>query len=33
VRQLTFDFRGRFIAESGERLQWFAAEVIPLATR
>jgi hypothetical protein len=26
-----FDFRGRFIAESIERLQWFSAEVIPLA--
>jgi len=31
VPELIFDFRGRFIAEAIERLQWFAAEVIPLA--
>jgi hypothetical protein len=31
VHELIFDFRGRSIAESIERLQWFAAEVIPLA--
>ena len=30
VHELIFDFRGRSIAESVERLQWFAAEVIPL---
>jgi len=32
VHELIFDFRGRSITESIERLQWFAAEVIPLAT-
>ena len=32
VHELIFDFRGRSIAESIERLQWFAAEVIPLTT-
>jgi hypothetical protein len=32
VHELIFDFRGRVIAESIERLQWVAAEVIPLAT-
>ncbi len=30
VHELIFDFRGRSIAESIERLQWFAADVIPL---
>jgi alkanesulfonate monooxygenase SsuD/methylene tetrahydromethanopterin reductase-like flavin-dependent oxidoreductase (luciferase family) len=32
VHELIFDFRGRSIAESIERLQWFATEVVPLAT-
>jgi hypothetical protein len=32
VHELIFDFRGRSIAESIERLQWFAAEVIPLTS-
>ena len=32
VHELIFDCRGQSIAESIERLQWFAAEVIPLAT-
>jgi hypothetical protein len=32
VHELIFDFRGRSIAESIERLQPFAAEVIPLTT-
>ena len=32
VHELIFDFRGQSIAESIERLQRFAAEVIPLAT-
>jgi hypothetical protein len=31
VHELIFDCRGRSIAESVERLQWFAAEIIPLA--
>ena len=31
VHELIFDFRGQSIAESIERLQWFAAEVISLA--
>jgi probable F420-dependent oxidoreductase len=30
VHELIFDFRGQSIAESIERLQWFAAEVMPL---
>jgi hypothetical protein len=30
VHELTFDCRGRSIAESIERLQWFATQVIPL---
>ena len=30
VHELIFDCRGQSIAESIERLQWFAAEVIPL---
>jgi probable F420-dependent oxidoreductase len=30
VHELIFDFRGQSIAESIERLQWFAAKVIPL---
>jgi hypothetical protein len=30
VHELIFDFRGQSIAESIERLQWFATEVIPL---
>jgi hypothetical protein len=30
VHELIFDFRGQSIAESIERLQRFAAEVIPL---
>jgi len=32
VHELIFDFRGRSIAESIERLHSFAVEVIPLAT-
>ena len=32
VHELVFDCRGESIAESVERLQWLAAEVIPLAT-
>ena len=32
VHELIFDFRGRSVAESIERLQSFAAEVIPLTT-
>jgi probable F420-dependent oxidoreductase len=32
VHELIFDFRGQSIAESIERLQWFAADIIPLAT-
>jgi probable F420-dependent oxidoreductase len=32
VHELIFDFRGQSIAESIERLQWFAAEIIPFAT-
>ena len=32
VHQLIFDCRGRSIAESIERLQWFASQVIPLTT-
>jgi len=32
VHELIFDFRGQSIAESIERLQWFAADVIPLAS-
>ena len=32
VHELIFDFRGQSIAESIERLQRFAAEVMPLAT-
>src|SRR6476646_95274 len=32
VHELVFDCRGQSIAESVERLQWLAAEVIPLAT-
>ena len=32
MHELIFDFHGRSITESIERLQWFAAEVIPLAT-
>jgi len=31
VHELIFDFRGQSIAESVERLQRFAAEVVPLA--
>jgi alkanesulfonate monooxygenase SsuD/methylene tetrahydromethanopterin reductase-like flavin-dependent oxidoreductase (luciferase family) len=31
VRELIFDCRGQSIAESIERLQWFATDVIPLA--
>ena len=31
VHELVFDCRGQSIAESIERLQWFAAEIIPLA--
>lgn len=31
VDELIFDTRGQSVAESIERLQWFAAEVIPLA--
>jgi hypothetical protein len=31
VHELVFDCRGQSIAESIERLQWFATEVIPLA--
>lgn len=31
VHELVFDCRGRTVAGSIERLQWFAAEVIPLA--
>jgi probable F420-dependent oxidoreductase len=31
VHEVIFDFRGQSIAESIERLQWFAARVIPLA--
>jgi probable F420-dependent oxidoreductase len=31
VHELIFDTRGQSIAESVERLQWFATEVIPLA--
>jgi hypothetical protein len=27
---VVFDFRGRSITESIERLQWFATDVIPL---
>jgi alkanesulfonate monooxygenase SsuD/methylene tetrahydromethanopterin reductase-like flavin-dependent oxidoreductase (luciferase family) len=30
VHELIFDFRGRSIAESIERLQWFATQVVPL---
>ena len=30
LHESIFDFRGRFIAESIERLQWFATDVIPL---
>ena len=30
VHELIFDCRGQSIAESIERLQWFAADVIPL---
>jgi hypothetical protein len=30
VHELIFDYRGQSIAKSIERLQWFAAEVIPL---
>jgi hypothetical protein len=30
VHELIFDCRGQSITESIERLQWFAAEVIPL---
>jgi len=30
VHELIFDFRGRSIPESIERLQWFATDVIPL---
>jgi uncharacterized protein YgfB (UPF0149 family) len=30
VHELIFDFRGHSIAESIERLQWFASDVIPL---
>ena len=30
VHELIFDFRGQSIAETIERLQWFAAEVMPL---
>jgi len=32
VRELIFDCRGHSIAESIERLQWFAADVIPLVS-
>jgi hypothetical protein len=32
VHELVFDCRGRSIAESIERLHWFATTVIPLAT-
>jgi hypothetical protein len=32
VHESIFDFRGRFIAESIERRQWFAAGVTRLAT-
>ena len=31
VHELIFDCRGQSIAESIERLQWFAAEIMPLA--
>jgi hypothetical protein len=31
VHELVFDCRGQSITESIERLQWLAAEVIPLA--
>jgi alkanesulfonate monooxygenase SsuD/methylene tetrahydromethanopterin reductase-like flavin-dependent oxidoreductase (luciferase family) len=31
VHELIFDFRGRSVADSVERLQYFAEEVIPLA--
>ena len=31
VHELVFDCRGQSIAESIERLQWFATDVIPLA--
>lgn len=31
IGELIFDCRGQSVAESVERLQWFAAEVIPLA--
>jgi len=30
VHELIFDCRGQSIAESIERLQWFATDVIPL---
>jgi hypothetical protein len=32
VHELIFDCRGQSIADSIERLQWFATDVIPLAT-
>jgi hypothetical protein len=31
VRELVFDCHGQSIAESIERLQWFATDIIPLA--
>jgi hypothetical protein len=31
MHELVFDCRGQSIAESIERLQWFATDVIPLA--
>jgi hypothetical protein len=33
VHELIFDCRGQSIAESAERLQWFASYVIPLVDR
>jgi len=32
VHELIFDCRGQSVAESIERLQWFATKVIPLVT-